>query len=135
MPENKANTALSKLGYAFRQKPLLFSGQAMDYYQLRPAGEDIDLIISPEDFQALAAQYSDKVKILTQKDRYLEIGDLELWHTLFGYDYDFYAQGCLELEKIRVIGLERLLFFKSLLAEYEKHFNDLLLIAKKIKEG
>ena len=38
---------LNKLNYQFQYKPLLIGGKAMEYYGLRKAGADIDLVIPP----------------------------------------------------------------------------------------
>ena len=40
---------LEKLDYQFQNKPLLIGGKAMEYYGLRRAGADIDLVISESD--------------------------------------------------------------------------------------
>ena len=43
---------LDVLQYTFIHKPLLFGGKAMEYYGLRKAGADIDLVIHEEDHRA-----------------------------------------------------------------------------------
>lgn len=43
----------SLLNYNFMKKPLLVGGMAMEYYGLRKAGRDIDLIVAQEDHSAL----------------------------------------------------------------------------------
>ena len=40
------NIDLSKLNFAFRTRPLLIGGKAMEYYGLRKAGEDINFVIT-----------------------------------------------------------------------------------------
>ena len=47
---------LDTLAYPFREKPLLIGGKAMEYYGLRKAGDDIDLVISVADHTRLAKQ-------------------------------------------------------------------------------
>ena len=55
---------LNKLKYTFRSKPLLVGGLAMEYYGLRKAGDDIDFIVSGEDYEGLAKLYSENKKDL-----------------------------------------------------------------------
>jgi len=44
---------LEKIGYHFLHKPLLVGGRAKEYYGIRKSGDDIDLIISKEDYENL----------------------------------------------------------------------------------
>ena len=41
---------LGNLNYNFKKKQLLVGGKAMEFYGLRKAGEDIDFIVSKEDY-------------------------------------------------------------------------------------
>ena len=41
-----------QLNYKFRYKPLLIGGKAMEYYGLRKAGDDVDLVVHPDDHAA-----------------------------------------------------------------------------------
>ncbi|MHA1668327.1 MAG: hypothetical protein ACTSUR_06670 [Candidatus Heimdallarchaeaceae archaeon] len=53
---------LSKLGYDFLSKPLVIGGRAMEYYNLRLSGKDVDLIITNEDYEQLVKKYPDSKK-------------------------------------------------------------------------
>lgn len=44
-----AQVPLEKLAYRLHDKPLLIGGVAMEYYGLRKAGADIDLVVSARD--------------------------------------------------------------------------------------
>ena len=44
---------LNILEYKFKHKPLLIGGKAMEYYGLRKAGLDIDLVINNSDHKIL----------------------------------------------------------------------------------
>lgn len=44
----------------FSNKPILVGGMAMEYYGLRKSGNDIDLVVSDEDYQTLARTLSGK---------------------------------------------------------------------------
>lgn len=58
------NIGLSKLDYIFQHKPLLVGGMAMEYYGLRKAGADVDLVIHPDDHAALMKMYPDHIRDL-----------------------------------------------------------------------
>ena len=51
---------LDTIPYRFRLKPLLIGGKAMEHYDLRRAGDDIDFVVSAEDYSALANLYPDQ---------------------------------------------------------------------------
>jgi hypothetical protein len=122
---------LSKLDFSFTSKPLLIGGMAMQYYGLRPTGADIDFVITPADYQKLAAQYPDH-----RKDLFGDLGvcifEFEIWQSICLFGYDTLAQGALDLEEYRVISLEKLLFLKTLAMHIEKYHRDVQLIVKRI---
>ena len=97
--------ALEKLGYQFREKPLLIGGKAMEYYGLRKAGADIDLVISAADHQQLAQHYPDHIK-----DLYGDLGicefEFEIWNHICRFDYDALKEGAIEEPDMLVISLE-----------------------------
>lgn len=51
------------LDYKFKSKPLLVGGGAMEYYDLRPIGIDIDYILTEGDYAGLATKTPDNLKI------------------------------------------------------------------------
>lgn len=122
---------LTKLNYTFYEKPLLVGGKAMEYYQLRKSGDDIDFIISAQDFKNLAEQYPENIKDLFG-DMGICIHEFELWRCIILFGYDFLATGAIELEHIKIISLEKLLFLKALGISEKKLENDLRLIVNKI---
>ena len=122
---------LAKLNFTFSTPPLLIGGKAMEFYGLRPAGADIDLVVPQEDYLRLRAQYPDRLKNLW--------GDLgvcpfeyEIWRSICLFDYEHLSQGALEQDGYRVISLERLLFLKALGYKVEKYRKDLELIVDRI---
>ena len=54
---------ITKLDYQFLHKPLLVGGKAMEYYGLRKAGLDIDLVIHADDHYKLKEKYQKISKI------------------------------------------------------------------------
>jgi hypothetical protein len=122
---------LEKLAYQFQDKPLLIGGMAMEYYGLRKAGADIDLVISLRDHENLMRRYPDHIKNL-----YGDIGicefDFEIWNQICRYDYDEMKVGAIEEPAMLIISLERLLFLKTLAIKKEKYYQDVLLLVDEI---
>ncbi|MHA1223839.1 MAG: hypothetical protein ACTSSG_05195 [Candidatus Heimdallarchaeaceae archaeon] len=122
---------LSKLGYDFLSKPLVIGGRAMEYYNLRLSGKDVDLIITNEDYEQLVKKYPDSKKEVWG-DYGITLDNFEIWKSIFLYDYDFYSKGAIEEDSYFVISLEKLLFIKALVAKEKKQYEDLLLVAEEI---
>jgi hypothetical protein len=122
---------LDKLDYQFQDKPLLIGGVAMEYYGLRKAGADIDLVISLRDHANLKRQYPDHIK-----DLYGDIGicefDFEIWNQICRYDYEELKVGAIEESSMLIISLEQLLFLKTLAIRTEKYYKDVLLLVDEI---
>ncbi len=137
---------LLKLNYNFKSKPLIVGGVAMEYYELRKSGSDVDLIISKEDHNALIKKYKKNKswkKENTSKykeepefvnlygDKGILIYEFEIWDRI-GYDYSFLSKGAIEEEGFLVISLDKLLLMKALAIDKDKYLQDTKLIAKKI---
>jgi hypothetical protein len=122
---------LNKLAYSFKTKPLLIGGKAMEYYDLRHSGDDIDLIATEEDIVNLIEIYPARVK-----DLWGDLGvcplEFEIWKTIRLFDYDFYSENSIETEDYLIISLEKLLFMKTLAIEEAKYLDDVKLITHKL---
>lgn len=103
---------ISSIGITFSSKPIVVGGLAMEYYGLRKCGNDIDLIISNEDYQILASQYSE-CKIDIWGDLGIKFNQFELLRSISRLDYDFYSNGAVEYEKYKVLSFERLFFMTA----------------------
>lgn len=125
------NIDLNILNYHFLQKPLVVGGMAMEYYALRKAGEDIDLVASHNDIRALIALYPDRLK-----DIWGDLGvcpyNYEIFKTICLLNYDDLSEGAVDLGEVLMISLEKLLVMKTLGIHKEKYLNDTRLIAKHI---
>ena len=136
---SSANTAilrhmdidLSKLSFAFSEKPLLIGGKAMEYYGLRKAGADIDFVLVAQDYERLARQYPDHLKDLWG-DLGVCVYEFEIWTSICLYDYASLCAGSTDLGEYRVISLEKLLLLKALAMKEEKYHKDLEMIVKKM---
>ena len=122
---------LEKLAYQFQDKPLLIGGMAMEYYSLRKAGADIDLVISLRDHDNLMRQYPDHIK-----DLYGDIGicefEFEIWNQICRYNYEELKVGAIEEPAMLIISLGQLLFLKTLAIKKEKYYQDVLLLVDEI---
>ena len=119
------------LDYRFKSKPLLVGGGAMEYYDLRPIGLDVDFIITEEDYAGLAAKYPDNLN-----DIFGDLGVIkdgyELWRTIMLYGYDHLSIEAVDFNGFLVVSLEKLLLLKALGISEEKYEADLRLIIRKI---
>jgi hypothetical protein len=122
---------LARLNFTFTTPPLLIGGNAMEFYGLRPAGADVDFVISAEDYARLAQQYPDHLKDLGG-DLGVCVFEFEIWKSICLFDYEFLAEGALEQEDYRVISLEKLLFLKALGMKVDKYHHDLELIVARL---
>lgn len=124
---------LHKLNHTFRKKPLLVGGKAMEYYGLRQAGADIDLIVDPEDVYALIARYPARVK-----DLWGDLGvcpfEFEIWKSICLLTYADLCPNAVEEEEFFVISLEKLLLMKALAMHIEKYRVDTQLLVQEIQK-
>lgn len=127
------NIDLSKLNYQFRFKPLLIGGKAKECYGVRKAGDDIDFVVSEEDYRLLAQKYPNNLKDI-EEDLGVAVDEFELWRSISWFDYSFLKEGAKDLGIYLVISLEKLLFLVALKKDEGKYVNDLSLIVKKIIE-
>ena len=118
---------LSVIGVSFSSKPLIIGGLAMEYYGIRKKGDDVDLIVTNDDYEALAQKYPEN-RIDRWGDLYVSLSHCELLRSIFRFDYDFLSDGAIEYDECKVISVEKLFFMKVLAyhnqPEIEKHTND-----------
>ena len=120
---------LDVLKYNFINKPLLIGGKAMEYYGLRKAGLDIDLVIHNDDHKILKEMYPNNVKDLYGDIGICEFG-FEIWNQICTFDYNYLKEDAIEENYFIIISLEKLLFLKALAMEIPKYHKDLELIVK-----
>lgn len=95
----------------------------MEYYNLRKAGNDIDLIASKEDINRLAHEYPQSLKDLWG-DFGVVIDKFEIWKTIIYKDYDWYRDDALEREDFFVVSVDKLLYMKTLAFSVSKKYKD-----------
>ena len=125
------NIELEKLDYKFKYKPLLIGGKAMEYYGLRKAGADIDLVVHLTDHKALVDKFPSNIKDLYGDIGVCEFG-FEIWNQICTFDYQYLKVNAIEKDDYLVVSLERLLFLKALAMEIPKYHKDLELVVKKV---
>lgn len=133
--------------YTFLDKPILLGGMAMQYYNLRESGHDLDIMISKRDKDELLEK-GYKLNLFGGKTESevdatftnIENLDLDLVITLNQYDYEFFKRDSKLLEgnyNLLVISIENLLITKIFAKHYsplEKHEEDVKLIIKGIEK-
>ncbi|OOM80733.1 hypothetical protein [Clostridium sp. BL-8] len=124
---NHVTEMLKSSNLSFIEKPILIGGMAMEYYDMRKAGADIDLIITDEDYQALAQKYPNERKDL-YGDLGMVIGKFEIWRSIAHLDYNFFKKDAIEEENILIVSIDRLLWTRVCAMEVEKYRNDLKLL-------
>jgi hypothetical protein len=118
---------LEILQYRFIHKPLLIGGKAMEYYNLRKAGNDIDLVIHRDDHKILLEKYPNNVKDLYGDIGICEFG-YEIWNQICTFNYDYLKLNAIEESDYLVVSLEKLLLLKAIAMEIPKYHKDLELV-------
>lgn len=116
---------LKDTGLAFVRKPIVIGGMAMEYYGMRKAGADMDLVIADEDYQTLAEKYPEKRKDI-YGDLGVVIGEFEIWRSIALLDYGFYLKDAVDAGNVLVVSLDRLLFMRVCAMGVEKYKKDLM---------
>ena len=123
---------LSTINYTFLHKPLLIGGNAMEYYGLRKAGDDVDFVVTVEDYEGLKEVYPEPEY---QEDIWGDLGvkldELEFWKCICLFEYEFLAEKAIEKEAYLIISLEKLLFMKAIAMRKKKYRKDLKMIVQK----
>ena len=121
----------SKLSFKFERKPLLIGGLAMEFYELRKAGKDVDFVLDKNDHRRLKSHLHKKGMIYLKGSNtsgYKEIPEFvdlygdhgllyheyEFWNNILLFDYDFLSLNAVEKNSCLIISLEKLLFLKAL---------------------
>jgi hypothetical protein len=120
----KIEARLKENGLLFIRKPIVIGGMAMEYYNMRKAGADIDLVISNEDYLTLAKKYPDN-----RKDIYGDLGvvisEFEIWRSIALLDYDFLLKDAIEEGNVYIVSLDRLLLMRVCAMDVAKYLIDL----------
>lgn len=124
---------LSKLNFQFSSKPLLIGGKAMEYYQIRESGNDIDFVITQEDYEQLSYKYPNHIKEIFD-DFGVCKDEFEIWKSICLFEYDFLSEDAIEEDDFLIISFEKLMFLKVLAMRQPKYLRDLELMRDRIAE-
>ena len=125
---------LAKLNFDFQHKPLLIGGMAMEYYDLRKAGKDIDFVVALDDHKRLVAQYPDHIKDLFGDVGVIEY-EFEIWNTICKFGYEDLKVDAIEENEYLVVSIEKLLMLKAIAMHAdEKYRRDVELIGDYIRD-
>ena len=113
--------------WLFTRKPIVIGGMAMEYYGMRKAGADVDLLICDADYQALAGRYPQQRKDL-YGDLGVVIGLFEIWRSIALLDYDFFIKDAVDEGDVLIVSVDRLLWMRVCAMEVEKYRKDLELM-------
>ncbi len=123
----KVKEAILQSNLHFSSKPILIGGRAMEYYDIRKSGKDIDFVITDKDYQKLAEEYPEKRKDL-YGDLGVTINEFEIWRSIAHLDYDFFKKDAVDEGLFLVISIDRLLWTRVCAMDVEKYRNDLKLM-------
>ena len=107
------NINLRKLNFNFQDKPLLIGGKAMEHYNIRKAGSDIDFVVSKRDHAKLIKKYPNHIKDLFGDIGVIEF-EFEIWNQICTFDYEFLKKDAVEEKDYLIIAIEKLLLLKSI---------------------
>lgn len=124
---------LSKLNFQFSSKPLLIGGKAMEYYQIRESGNDIDFVITQEDYEQLSCKYPNNIKEIFD-DFGVCKDEFEIWKSICLFEYDFLSEDAIVEENFLIISFEKLMFLKVLAMRQPKYLRDLELMRDRMAE-
>jgi len=88
----------------------------MEFYGIRKAGADIDLIVCDADYQNLAKAHPENLRDIWG-DLGVVVGEFEIWRSISFFDYDFFAKDAVCASSILVVSLDKLLFTRALVLE------------------
>lgn len=96
---------------AFQHKPVIVASAAMQFYNLRDAGDDIDMVVSQDDFEQLRTYYH--VETDDYGDERIKTGIHKLYDGFFGVPYNLLKHGAVELDDCLIASLPCLLYLAS----------------------
>jgi hypothetical protein len=129
----KFRQAREKLDYQFHRPPIVIGGLAMEYYGLREAGDDIDLVVCNRDYERLAQFHPAE-----RKDIWGDLGIIlppfEIWRSICLLDYEYYGGGSAVEAGWNVVSLAKLMQTRVFAQKVPKYADDLELISQALQK-
>jgi len=110
--------------FKFKYSPILVGGKAMEYYNLRKTGDDIDYIIHKTDYKKLAKIIKPNELMPIQTPAITYKGgkiDIDYFLKLYNFDYNKLKRNAVKKENNLIVSKEDLILIKSMTAFDEKH--------------
>lgn len=111
---------LKALRYNFINPPLIVGGHAMEYYNVRKAGHDLDIMVSLNDWEILKKKYPNTLNLFGGQTEdevdatlNLEHEEIDIIKTLWLHDYNELTVDSIDLGDVRIISLNNLLYIKT----------------------
>ena len=133
---------LQRLRYKFESPPLIVGGHAMEYYNVRKAGHDLDIMVSDKDWSALKKKYPNTLNLFGGQTEdeivatlNLDFYDIDVIKTLYLHDYNELLAGSIDVGCVKIISLQNLLYIKAFpyfTHNHTKSGEDVGLIIKKV---
>ena len=117
---------LRLINYTFIRKPLVIGGVALEHHGIRKSSNNLDVIVSLEDWLILKNIYKENINLYGGKDESevdaaINLDGLDLIKTVYQHDYDDLCDNSTEiLRDYKIIGMHKLLVLKTLDAVYNK---------------
>ena len=126
----KISTNLQRFG--LKDKPVLISGRALEYYGIRESDErydaDYDFIVSQRDYEVLKDAYPDSLRDI-YGDKGVIVGKWEFWTSFCAFSYDELACDAEDAGEYYVVSVPKMLMLTGLVMHQEsRRYNDVVLI-------
>ncbi|HEY1406086.1 MAG TPA: hypothetical protein VF857_05705, partial [Spirochaetota bacterium] len=119
---------LGKLDIVFEDKPIVVGGMALEYYDIRKHGDDIDFIVSGNDYIKLANRYRNCRKDMWG-DFGVRVNEYEMFRSMYKFDYPYFTEGSIEFDQYKVVSIDMLFRMKVFaMGAEEKHNKDIELM-------
>ena len=103
--------------FKFKYLPILVGGKAMEYYNLRKTGDDIDYIIHKTDYEKLAKIIKPNEYMPIQTPAITYKGgkiDIDYFLKLYNFDYNKLKRNAVKKENNLIVSKEDLILIKSM---------------------
>jgi hypothetical protein len=121
---------LNEIDIPFDDKPIIVGGMAMEYYGIRNHGDDIDFIVSNNDYMKLEKCYRNCRKDMWG-DFGIRVNEYEMFRSMWKFDYNFFNVGSKEFGQYKIVSLDILFRMKVFAMDAdEKHKKDVELLKK-----
>ena len=118
--------------FRLENKPVLISGRALEYYDIRRPDEqydaDYDFIVSQRDYETLKETYPNNLRDI-YGDLGVTVGKWEFWTSFCAFSYNELACDAEDAGEFLVVNIPKMLMLKVLVMHQEpRRYADVVLI-------